>query len=126
MIDVFYDGKCGLCSKEITYYRRIAQDGVFNWFDIASDPAPLIEHKISQSEALRRLYVRDDEGGWHIGADAFIVIWRRLKYWKMLAAIVALPGVKQAARWFYNRFADYRFARLAHCQIAVKNEVSKG
>lgn len=126
MIDVFYDGKCGLCSKEIIYYRRIAQDGVFNWFDIATDPTPLIEHKISQSEALRRLYVRDDEGGWHIGADAFIVIWRRLKYWKMLAAIVALPGVKQAARWFYNRFADYRFARLAHCQIAVKNEVSKG
>ena len=30
MITVFYDGKCGLCSKEIKYYRRIAISGVFD------------------------------------------------------------------------------------------------
>jgi len=125
MIDVFYDGKCGLCNKEITYYRRIARDGVFNWLDIASDPAPLKEHNLSQSEALRRLHVRDANGGWHIGADAFIMIWRQLSYWKILARLVALPGIRQFARWCYNRLANYRFARLSHCQIAFNQDAAK-
>jgi predicted DCC family thiol-disulfide oxidoreductase YuxK len=122
MIDVFYDGKCGLCNKEITYYRRIAPDAVFNWLDIANDPAPLQQYHISQSDALRQLHVRDAKGDWHIGADAFIVIWRKLRYWWILAVLVGLPGVKQLARLIYNRFANYRFTRLAHCQIAIKQD----
>ncbi len=115
MIDVFYDGKCGLCSKEITYYRRIAPDAVFNWLDIANDPAPLQQYHILQSDALRQLHVRDAKGDfiermlllctifnrgylgcWYcrgaIGADAFIVIWRQLRYWRVLAVLVGLPG----------------------------------
>lgn len=119
MIDVYYDGKCGLCSKEITYYRRIAPNGIFNWLDVANDPTPLAQHNISQSDALRRLHVRDIKGHWHIGADAFIIIWRQLGYWRILAFLVALPGVKQVARLFYNSFANYRFARLPHCQVAA-------
>ena len=35
MIKIFYDGKCGLCSKEINYYIKIAPKNVFDWFDIA-------------------------------------------------------------------------------------------
>ena len=41
MITVFYDGKCNLCSKEIKYYKSIADENVFNWFDIANDPKHL-------------------------------------------------------------------------------------
>ena len=125
MIDVFYDGKCGLCNKEITYYRRIAKDGVFNGLDIATDPTPLKAHNFSQSEALRRLHVRDAKGQWHIGADAFIIIWRQLSYWKMLAGVVALPGIRQMAKWGYNRLANYRFSRLSHCQIALQHDTAK-
>jgi len=33
---------------------------------------------------------------------------------------VGLPIIRQIAAMVYNRFADYRFARLAHCQIAQK------
>ncbi|MFT7460831.1 MAG: hypothetical protein ACI909_003521, partial [Planctomycetota bacterium] len=41
MIRVFYDGKCGLCSKEINHYRRIARNGVFNWPDITESAEDL-------------------------------------------------------------------------------------
>ena len=34
MIKVFFDGKCGLCSKEINYYIKIAPAGIFDWQDI--------------------------------------------------------------------------------------------
>ena len=40
---VFYDGKCGLCNKEINYYKRIAPKNIFEWYDIASNPEKLKE-----------------------------------------------------------------------------------
>ena len=122
MIDVFFDGKCGLCSKEIKYYRDIAKKGIFKWYDIAEDPTPLNKYNIPQSTALRQLHVRDDNSKWHIGVDAFIVIWLRLENWYYLAIILGLPGVKQVASIFYNLFAGFRFSRLEHCQIALNEE----
>ena len=29
MIKVLYDGKCGLCNKEISYYKKIANNKIF-------------------------------------------------------------------------------------------------
>ena len=119
MITVYFDGKCGLCSKEIRYYQRIAPKRVFIWHDIATDPAPLDEFGIRQEDALRRLHARDGQGRWHIGVAAFTVIWRRLPAWRFLAPLVELPLVFSLVQWGYNRFADYRFARLPHCQVFV-------
>ena len=123
MIEVFFDGKCGLCSKEIAYYQSIAPSGIFAWMDIATDASPLAAHQISQADALRHLHVRDSGGNWHIGAAAFLVIWQQLRYWRFLAVLVGLPIIHQIAAMVYNRFANYRFAKLAHCQIAQKNLV---
>ena len=92
MIDVFFDGKCGLCSREIEYYRNIANDGIFNWHNIAQDPSPLNKFKIPQSIALRWLHLRDENGQWHIGADAFLVIWMKLERWNYLALFLKLPA----------------------------------
>jgi len=47
------------------------------------------------------------------------VIWRQIGVWTLLATLVSTPGIKQLADTAYNRFADYRFARLGHCQIAA-------
>ena len=59
MISVFFDGKCGLCSKEIRYYRKIAPSGVFVWHDVATDPSPLDGIAVTQGDALRRLHATD-------------------------------------------------------------------
>ena len=88
--------------------------------DIATDASPLAAYQVSQADALRHLHVRDAVGDWHIGAAAFLVIWRQLRYWRFLAVLVGLPIIRQIAAMVYNRFANYRFARLAHCQIAQK------
>ena len=44
-IKVFYDGKCGLCSKEINYYKKISPDNLFEWYDIATNPKALKDIK---------------------------------------------------------------------------------
>ena len=117
MIEVFFDGKCGLCSKEIAYYQRIAPSGIFVWMDIATDASPLAAHQISQADALRYLHVRDAAGNWHIGAAAFLVIWQQLRYWRFLALLVGLPIFRQIAAMVYNRFADYRLIKLAIARL---------
>ena len=49
MITIFYDGKCGLCAKEINYYRRIAPVGILNWQDITES-----DDELKKREFLRR------------------------------------------------------------------------
>ena len=120
MLTVYYDGKCGLCRREIEYYKRVASSDRFVWLDIATDPAGLADLDISQADALRRLHARDSFGNIHVGVAAFIAIWQGLKYWRYLAMIINLPILRPVVAFAYDRFADYRFSRLAHCQVAAR------
>ncbi|MGC6530265.1 MAG: thiol-disulfide oxidoreductase DCC family protein [Candidatus Puniceispirillaceae bacterium] len=122
VLTVYFDGKCGLCSKEIRYYQKIAPKGIFAWHDIATDPAPLTDLGITQETALRRLHVTDSQGHIHQGADAFFAIWHHLKGWYWLSLIGRMPLIRQVARFGYNRFADYRFRQLPHCQIFLADK----
>ena len=121
MLTVYYDGKCGLCRREIEYYKRVAPANRFVWLDIATDPAGLADLDISQADALRRLHARDSFGNIYVGVAAFIAIWQGLNYWRYLAMVINLPLLQPVAAFAYDRFADYRFSRLTHCQIAAGN-----
>jgi len=120
MLTVYYDGKCGLCRREIEYYKRVAPADRFVWLDIATDPASLADLDISQADALRRLHARDASGVVYVGVAAFSAIWQGLNYWRYLAMIVNLPFLKPLAAFTYDRYADYRFSRLTHCQLAAR------
>lgn len=125
MITIFYDGKCGLCAKEINYYRRIAPIGIFNWQDITESDDELKKEGISLSEGLRLLHAKDNQGRIHIGVDTFILIWKQLKWWRNLAFFVGLPIIYQVADFLYRYFANWRFKRLKHCQLAKKKDGNK-
>ena len=122
MIIVFYDGKCGLCSKEINYYRKIAPPGVFNWQDITVSMKDLKKEDVSLTMGLKFLHAKDHNGQMYIGVDAFILIWKQLKRWRVLAILVRLPLLYQMTKILYYFFANWRFKRLQHCQLAQKQE----
>ena len=69
MITVFYDGKCGLCSKEIRHYRAIAPGGIFHWQDVNDCPEELAALGISLSQGLRLLHAKDAGGTVHTGVE---------------------------------------------------------
>ena len=121
MIKVFFDGKCGMCSREIRHYMKISPRETFIWRDIANEPQHLKEINVSQSNALKRLHVIDQDGKIQIGVDAFIAIWRKIPRWRLLAFLCAMPGIKLTLGVLYNRFADWKFARSTHCQMTVQN-----
>lgn len=118
MIKIFYDGACGLCLREINHYRKIAPPGVFDWVDVMSDRSALLNEDFSLAEALMELHGKDSDGRMHVGVDAFLLIWRQIPRWRILAAVVGFAPVKALANLVYPAFARRRFARLAHCQVA--------
>jgi len=126
MIAVFYDGKCGLCRREIEYYKRIARVGVFDWVDITVDASVTQKLGISYADGLKLLHAQDLQGKLHVGVDAFLLIWKQIPCWRILARIVSFPIIRPVANIAYRVFAAWRFNRLAHCQIALKaNDVAK-
>jgi predicted DCC family thiol-disulfide oxidoreductase YuxK len=122
MITVFYDGKCGLCSKEINHYRKIAPSKIFNWQDITESADELNQEGITLAEGLRLLHAKDNSGQIHVGVDAFILIWKQLSRWRVLAFLVGLPIIRHIANASYRAFANWRFKRLEHCQLAARQE----
>ena len=125
MIKIFYDGKCGLCSKEINYYKKVAPKGLFGWIDITSSDDILEQENLNLEETLKLLHAKDNKGKLHIGVDAFIMIWQQLKYWKILATIVSLPIIRQIANVGYKIFANWRFKRINYCKTDFKNGANK-
>ena len=119
MISIFFDGKCSLCRREIRHYQKVAPPDTFRWVDVTSNPLILEELGISQVQALRALHARTEAGVVSTGVDAFIVLWGALPRWRFLASVISLPGIRWVAEFLYERFADYRFRRLAHCQAAL-------
>lgn len=119
MIRVFYDGKCGLCRREIAHYQRIAPIGVFTWVDIAVTPEPFAALGYAVHDGLRALHVLDEAGKMHIAVDAFIVIWQHLPRWRLLAVIAKLPIIHFAASRFYSVFAAWRFKKLGYHQCEL-------
>tara|TARA_B100001094_G_C18132865_1_gene773288 strand:- start:821 stop:1207 length:387 start_codon:yes stop_codon:yes gene_type:complete len=122
MINVFYDGQCHICAREIAYYRRIAPDGIFIWHNVLDSKDTLKQLGVTTVQALEILHVQDQNGKLHLGVDAFILIWSQLKYWRILAKVGSLPLIYTLASWLYQHFAKRRFKRLQHCQVALKEE----
>ncbi|MTI44102.1 putative DCC family thiol-disulfide oxidoreductase YuxK [Roseibium hamelinense] len=122
MITVFYDGKCGLCSREINYFKNRQPLKSIAWCDIARDPSVLSQRNILQSEALMFMRVEDETGKVHSRVDAFIVMWGQFRGWRMLARFLSLPGVHALANTAYGYFARRRFEGYGHCKVAAEND----
>ena len=122
MIKVFYDGKCNLCSSEINYYRRISPTGIFDWLDINLMHSDFVNTGIKVSDALKTLHVIDNNNTLHLGVDAFIIIWKNLSYWKIIAKVVSIPIIRQIVNITYRAFANWRFNRSTHCILAKNND----
>ncbi len=124
MISVYYDGKCGLCAKEINHYMKIAPLDKFEWVDVTESQDALTEHGISYAQSLKLLHVKDHDGTIYKEIRAFAVIWSNLNkwYWSVFACLIKLPIILQISNGLYRLFAAWRFKKLKHCQLALKKE----
>ncbi|MDX5593283.1 DUF393 domain-containing protein [Pseudovibrio sp. SPO723] len=122
MITVFYDGKCGLCAREINHYRKIAPEGRITFADVATYPQRLDGTGLNQADALRYLHAVDAAGQVHKGASAFTLIWSEIDGWRWLVPVVRAPIIKQLVDVAYAAFAHLRFKMYRHCRVAELTE----
>ena len=121
-IKVYFDGNCGLCSKEINYYRKIDKKNIFEWVNIYINDTDLKKHGITKSEALMELHALDKDGKMHKGVDSFILIWKNLSvFWPILGIIVSFFPIYITAKFVYKKFAIQRFNKLGYCNIKPTN-----
>jgi predicted DCC family thiol-disulfide oxidoreductase YuxK len=120
MITVFYDGKCGLCRREIEHYKRIAANDVFEWVDITIAPQPFTALGYRVSDGLKVLHVQDTKGRMHQGVAAFITIWQHLpRGWPLAAKILRIPLLLKLAEKIYILFAAWRYKKLGYDQCDI-------
>jgi len=105
-LDVFYDGACPLCRREIAHYQRLRADPPVRFVDLSTDALPA--HAPERAALLARLHVRHADGRWRHGAAAFVALWACLPGWRWAARAARLPGVLPALELAYRAFLRLR------------------
>jgi predicted DCC family thiol-disulfide oxidoreductase YuxK len=124
-IEVFHDGGCPLCRREIEMIRiRDKHNRVrFTNIDDASfDPAELGK---SYDQLMAQIHGRLPDGTWVIGVETFRHLYRAIGF-NRLVALTRLPVVSQLMDVGYGIFAKYRLALTGRCTTETCRVPEKG
>jgi predicted DCC family thiol-disulfide oxidoreductase YuxK len=117
-MQVFYDGACPLCSREVEYYRRRDEHCQIEWLDIARPDFHAGEYGLDMHQLQRVMHVRMPDGGVVTQVGAFVKIWEALPPaipTKMLRGVLRIPGMLALANVFYRAFARNRYRLTGRC-----------
>ena len=106
-LTVFYDGACGVCSREMEHYSKVADQRVL-FVDIAAVDFNAEDYGRTSDDFQRELNVCDADGCFYSVVEAFRKLCQALPLYPLLSLTVGLPGVNLAARTGYAIFARYR------------------
>ena len=113
---LYYNSACPVCRTGIEQQRARMDDALpegsstIQWCDIAATPDAAQEIDKSVDQIRHSLHMVDEQGRLLVGADVAIAVWAMTPGRRWLGSLVGLPGIRQIARWGYNRFADRLFA----------------
>jgi predicted DCC family thiol-disulfide oxidoreductase YuxK len=115
LLQVFYDGSCGLCAAEMAALHEIDHDGAIALVDCAApnfDDSPYRRDGVTRAAMLQALHVRDILGDWHRGVDAIALLYATAGA-PRLARLWAHPLTRPFAQWFYPLVVRHRHALSA-------------
>jgi predicted DCC family thiol-disulfide oxidoreductase YuxK len=114
-LQVFFDGACPICSREMAHYRRKDRLGRLECIDVSDPRFVASDHGLDARAVDEVMHVRTADGRLHQGADAFLVIWEALGQRRLLA-LSHLPGVLPLMRRAYRLFARNRKRLTGRCR----------
>ena len=86
---VYFNNTCKICKAEIDLYKKEKIKEI-DWIDITSNKLAEKETSKSDKELLRRLHVVENEKVIE-GAEAFLVLWKKMPKYKFLYNFFKLP-----------------------------------
>jgi predicted DCC family thiol-disulfide oxidoreductase YuxK len=131
---VFYDGSCPLCSREIQHYKNLSTDNdvlfldLFDYTQLTTVGSLLSKHEIKLEDARKRMHVLTEDEKIVRNAEAFVEIWRRMPYWRMLIPFVDNFVVLRFGNSIYDVWAERRWKSREEmdesesCSIGKKDE----
>jgi len=110
-LEVFYDGGCPACRREMGHYREQPGAEAVVFTDAATQDARLAEVGLAQLSAIATLHARSADGAWHIGVPAFRELWLRLPRYAPWAQRLRWLIDSRALAWAYAAFCRWRLPR---------------
>ena len=106
---VYYNESCSICRAEINLYKKQNTQGI-EWVDITDNRNAELETKKNNSTLLRRLHIKD--GNKIIdGAEAFLLVWKKIPRYNFLYKIFKVPIIFIPFSFFYEIIAFFLYQK---------------
>lgn len=113
-VEVFYDGDCPLCRREIDMIRRIDKRERVQFTDIAAAEFDPADYGKTMATLMAEIHGRLPTGEWIIGVEVFRKLYGAVGFvWLVPAS--RLPGVRHALDLGYRVFAKQRLRFTGRC-----------
>ena len=86
---VYFNNSCKICKAEIDLYKKQKIQEI-DWIDITDNSSAEKEISRTDKELLRKLHVKDGEKVLQ-GAEAFLVVWKKIPKYRFLYNFFKLP-----------------------------------
>ncbi len=120
--EVFFDGQCPLCRREIDMIRRKDKHQALLLTDIAA--ADFQPQGRSLDQLMREIHGRTPDGEYVTGVEVFRQIYQRIGFGRLVTP-TRLPVIRQVLDLFYRFFAYLRYhhaarrMRKANCSVGT-------
>jgi predicted DCC family thiol-disulfide oxidoreductase YuxK len=113
-LELYFDGACPLCAREVAFLRRLDRGGRIRFTDIAAPGFDAPATGIAWQDLMDRIHARLADGTVVEGVEAFRRLYSLLGFgW--LVAPTRLPGVRQLLDLAYRTFAKNRLRLTGRC-----------
>ena len=86
---VYFNNSCKICKAEIDLYKKEKIDEI-DWVDITDNELAEKETSKDSKQLLRRLHIKDGEKVLE-GAEAFLLLWKKMPKYRFLYNFFKLP-----------------------------------
>jgi predicted DCC family thiol-disulfide oxidoreductase YuxK len=113
-VEVFFDGDCPLCVREIALLRRLDEQARIRFTDIAAPDFDAEQVGLTYAELMQRIRGRLPTGELIDGVEVFRRLYEAVGF-KRMVALTRLPGVSQTLDAAYSLFAKNRLRFTGRC-----------
>lgn len=117
-VQVFFDGDCPLCVREINMLKRLDRKGRIWFTDIAAPDFRAEDWGKTQSELMAKIQGRLSDGQWIEGVEVFRQLYSQVGF-RWLVGVTRLPLFSHALDWGYQIFAKNRLRMTGRCEDGV-------
>ena len=106
---VYFNNSCNICRAEIDLYKKQNIEDI-EWVDITGNKAAEIETQKNDKTLLRRLHIKDGEkviGG----AEAFLLVWKKIPKYKFLYTFFKKPIIFTLFSFSYEFIAFFLYLK---------------